>query len=293
MINEKLTTLLVLASELSFTKTAEICNISQPAVSQHVKYLENLYHIKIFNRVGKELVITNEGKILVKNAKRLIALNKNMQKEINVSLTHSRKLDIGITLTASGYFIPEIMNVFKEKFPHFRYNFHTDLAENIYERMKYYELDFAIIDGLPLQKEFEAKLLTKDDLIFIAPKTHPLAQGQLVSLSQLKKEKFILRHEKSHSRIVFENYLASVNESLDNFDVILEIDNTSLIKQLIIEGHGISVMSKTLCEINLRIGTIKEIKLADFKLERGIYLIYRPEIAEDELIQAIIQLART
>lgn len=283
MIDDKLNTLLVLAEEKSYTKTAEKCNITQPAVTQHIKSLEKFYNIKIFKRRGNQLIVTNEGKILLKNAKRLVAMNKNLEKEINQSLTNSKKLDIGITLTAGGYFIPEILNVFKEKFPSMRFNFHTDIAENIYDRLKHYELDFAIIDGTPSNKNFESFLLAKDELIIIAPKDHPLTKEKDVTLDMLKKEKFILRHEKAHTRMAFEGYLFNHLDSIDNFNVILEIDNTALIKQLIIEGHGLSIMSKAICETNIEQGVLKEIKVKDFKLNRGIYLIY-PKAFKDNLV---------
>ncbi|MCK9236108.1 MAG: LysR family transcriptional regulator [Acholeplasmataceae bacterium] len=292
MINDKLNTLVVLAREKKYTKTAEILNISQPAVTQHIKALEDYYQIKIFDKKGRDLILTTEGKVLVKNAKRLIALNHNIEKELVSDFTEFKRLDIGITLTAGSYFIPEILNVLKEEFPEIRYNFHTDITENIYERLKYYELDFAIIDGNPHNDEFVSKLLLKDKLIVIAPNHHPLKDKKGIDFSELKNEKFILRHEKAHTRKVFENYLSSQIENVDELDVILEIDNTALIKQLIIEGHGISVMSKAVCEANLRAGTFVELDINDFNIERGIYLIYRKEKKDDLVIQNILKLAR-
>lgn len=292
MINDKLNTLLVLAEEKSYTKTAEICNITQPAVTQHIKSLENFYNIKIFKRKGNKLIVTNEGKILIKNAKRLLAMNRNLEKEISQSINANTKLDIGITLTAGGYFIPEILDVFKEKFPNMRFNFHTDIAENIYERLKYYELDFAIIDGTPANKNFESVLLAKDELIVIGPKDHPLAKKKDVTLDMLKTEKFILRHEKAHTRMAFEGYLFNHLDSIENFNVILEIDNTALIKQLIIEGHGLSIMSRAICEANIKQGVLTEINVKNFKLNRGIYLIYPAEMKENPVIKNIIDLKK-
>lgn len=292
MISDKLNTLVVLAHEKNYTRTAEICNISQPAVTQHIKSLEHIYGIKIFDKRGRDLILTNDGKILLKNAKRLIALNSNLEKELTGSLTDLKKLDIGITLTAGSYFIPEILNVLKSKFSEIRYNFHTDITENIYERLKYYELDFAIIDGNPYNDDFMSKLLLKDRLIVIAPNEHPLAKEKEITFNMLKDEKFILRHEKAHTRKAFDNYLSTHMEGVDDINIVLEIDNTSLIKQLIIEGHGISVISRALCENNLRVNTFTELKIKDFNIERGIYLIYRKENENDEIIKNILKIVK-
>jgi len=290
MINDKLNTLIVLAQVKSYTKTAELCHLSQPAVSQHIKALEEMYGIKIFKRVGRNLMLTYEGDVLVRNAKRLIALNRNIEKELNKNKGGINKLDIGITLTAGGYFIPEILNVFKRKYPELRFNFHTDHATNLIERMRLNELDFIIVDGTPQTTEFNVELLVKDELIIIGPKNHPLANKSVVTTEELKKEKFILRHEKANTRLAFENYLLNHLDNIANFDVILEIDNTALIKQLIIAGHGLSVMSRAICEVNLRVGTLKEIKLKDFYLERGIYLVYPNDLKNTDLIKNIISL---
>ena len=290
MIDDKLKTLIILAKVKNYTQTAELCNLSQPAVTQHIKALESRYGIEIFRRNGRNLTLTYEGKSLVDSAKKLIALERNIQKEIKKQKGQPKKLDIGITLTAGGYFIPEIMEVFKDKYPNLRFNFHTDIAENILERMRLNELDFAIIDGTSQTDEFNIELLFRDELIIIGPKDHRLADKKNVSIEELKKEKFILRHEKANTRLAFENYLSNHFDNINNFDVILEIDNTAMIKQLIIAGHGLSVMSKAICEINMQVGTLKQIDLRDFHLERGIYLVYPKELENSENIDSILAL---
>lgn len=290
MIDDKLKTLIILAKVKNYTQTAELCNLSQPAVTQHIKALESRYGIEIFRRNGRNLTLTYEGKSLVDSAKKLIALERNIQKEIKKQKGQPKKLDIGITLTAGGYFIPEIMEVFKDKYPNLRFNFHTNIAENILERMRLNELDFAIIDGTSQTDEFNIELLFRDELIIIGPKDHRLADKKNVSIEELKKEKFILRHEKANTRLAFENYLSNHFDNINNFDVILEIDNTAMIKQLIIAGHGLSVMSKAICEINMQVGTLKQIDLRDFHLERGIYLVYPKELENSEIIDSILAL---
>ncbi|NLN50952.1 MAG: LysR family transcriptional regulator [Acholeplasmataceae bacterium] len=291
MINNRFRTLLVLAREKKYTRTAEICNISQPAVTQHIKALEEFYQVKIFKRVGKDLLITSDGKILIEEARRLLAINEGLKKKLAKDLRRQQKLDIGVTLTASNHFIPVILEVFKTKFPGTSYTVHTNNVEQIYQKLRLNELDFAVIDGTPTSKEFASKLLVKDELIFIAPSNHPFANsGEKISLEMLKKEKLILRDKKANTRIVFENFLLNHFESVQNFDIILEIESTSLIKRLVIEGHGISLISRAICQHLIDQSVLKELKVENFLLERGIYLIYSKEIEKDEIIQSILAL---
>ena len=77
---------------------------------------------------------------------------------------------------------------------------------------------------------------------------------------------------------------------MSNFDIILEIESTSLIKRLVIEGHGISLISRAICQHLIDQSVLKELKVENFLLERGIYLIYSKEIEKDEIIQSILAL---
>lgn len=287
MINDKFKTLVVLAKEKKYTKTAEICNISQPAVTQHIQSLESFYNIKIFNRIGRDLILTQDGELLVDTARKMIALNENIKKKLAAGKLHQKKLDIGITLTASNHFIPAILNFLKEKMPEIRYSFYTENVKKIYEKLRFGELDFAVIDGEP-SKEFSSNLLFKDELIFIANKNHIFKDE--ITLNDLKKEKLILRDKKANTRIVFQNFLLNNFDNIQNFDIVLEVESTSLIKRLVIEGHGITLMSRAICQHLIDQDVIKEIKVKNFLLERGIYLIYNKENKNDIIINNLLRL---
>lgn len=290
MINDKLYTLIVLAREKNYTKTAELRNITQPAVTQHIQSLENHFGIKIFIKKGKELVITPEGETLIKEARKLISIDKRIKEKLERELDEFKSIDIGITLTASNHIIPKMVQVFKDKFPNITYSVHTTNVKNIYEKLRFDEFEFAVIDGTPPTQEFESALLEKDELIFIASPNHPLAQKKEITLVDLKKEKMILRDKNANTRIVFENYLLNHFENIDEFDIILEIESTSLIKQLVIKGHGISIMSRVICERLIEQGVLTALNVKNFRLERGIYLIYPKQRENDTIIQSIIKL---
>lgn len=290
MINEKLKTLIALDKVKSYTKAAQICNLTQPAITQHIKALEDQYNIQIFQRVKGKLITTQDGKILIKNAKRLLAMNKNIDKELFLSKTNHRKLDIGITPTASYYLIPEILNLFREKHPNILFNFHTDTVENITERLKYLELDFAIVDGGISHPTFTSIKLVKDEIILIAPADHPFTKLNEITWDMLKNEKLILRHKTAHTRRTVENILLNNGDSIDNYEVILELDNTSLIRHLVRDGHGLSFTSKSICLEDLDNGYIKEVKIKDFHLERDVYIVHQKKFQGDPLINDILSL---
>src|SRR5690554_1199302 len=125
MINDKLNTLIVLAKEKNYTKTAELRNITQPAVTQHIQSLEKHFDIKIFIKKGKDLFITPEGEILIAEARKLLSIDKRIKEKLSRELDEFKSIDIGVTLTASNHIIPKMVQVFKDKFPNITYSVHT------------------------------------------------------------------------------------------------------------------------------------------------------------------------
>lgn len=290
MIDDKLKTIVTLDELKSYTNTARALNISQPAVTQHVQALEDYYNIIIFKRIGKNLITTQEGELLIKYAKRLLALNKNLEKELKSSVIDEHILDIGITLTASDYFIPEILTVFKIKYPNMKFTFHTDLVNNIFNRLRLNELDFAIIDGSPDNRSFDSHLLAMDELILIFSNTHKFNNYKEITLDMLKDERLILRNKEANSRMLFENHLTSLSEHINNFNVILEIENNALIRHLVRDNHGISVMPKSVCRNDLITGNLKTLPIKKLNINRGIYLITRKYEEDNEIIKSILKI---
>jgi len=130
--------------------------------------------------------------------------------------------------------------------------------------------------------------LAMDELILIVSPDHPFTNMKEITLEMLKREKLILRNRKANTRILFENYLTNNLESIDNFEIVLEVENTSLIRHLVRDGHGVSIISKSICKKYLEANVLKEVKIKNFHLERGIYLIHHKRSDNDQLIKDIL-----
>ena len=287
MIDEKLKTLITLAQIKNYTKAAKILNITQPAVTQHIQNLEKEYNIKIFEKDKKELLPTYQGSILIKNAQKIMQLHENLLLELKESHTHQKNISIGITMTATDYLIEDILEICNRQYPNCAINFHTDVLTNIYNRLKMYEFDFAIVDGTLSSKKIESDLLNDDHFCLITSIDHPFASLKGVSLEMIRQEKLILRHKKSNTRELIEDYLTTHYDTIHNYNVILELENVALIKELVAKNYGISIMPYSVCKTDIENQKLKELKISDMHLGRGIYLIYLKKNANDPLIEAI------
>ncbi|MEG1520625.1 MAG: LysR family transcriptional regulator, partial [Clostridia bacterium] len=141
MIDSKLATLITLCEVKNYTKTAEIMSLTQPAVSHQIQLLEDEYNIKIFNRDGKKLILTQEGKVLLKFANRIQAMYQNLSQAIIDSKKNIRRISVGITHSAASTIIPEVLATYSAKKEDVTINILVDDINIIYTNLKNYKID--------------------------------------------------------------------------------------------------------------------------------------------------------
>ncbi len=290
MLDAKLETLLVVAEEKSFTKAASILSLTQPAVSNHISLLEKEIGVKIFFRNKGEVKITPEGEIVVKYAKRIKSLYKRMFDKISELDRQITKLRVGITHTAESNEIAEILAKFGVSHGNINITIITDSIKNLYEMLENYEIDFAVIEGRRQVGDLNYLMLDTDYLVCILSNNNPLSKKSMVSLSDLKKEHIILRLPESETRKLFEATLTSMNDSIDNFDVSIEVDNIATIKDLIRKDLGVSVLPQSACMDELRKGKITALPIENLSMARETNIVYNKDFARLDLIRDFVDL---
>ncbi|MEG2002584.1 MAG: LysR family transcriptional regulator, partial [Clostridia bacterium] len=191
MIDSKLATLITLCEVKNYTKTAEIMSLTQPAVSHQIQLLEDEYNIKIFNRDGKKLILTQEGKVLLKFANRIQAMYQNLAQAIIDSKKNIRRISVGITHSAASTIIPEVLATYSAKKEDVTINILVDDINIIYTNLKNYKIDLAIIDGITTSEKINSILLDTDYLVCIVPNSSPLAKKPVIQIDEIKREKLI------------------------------------------------------------------------------------------------------
>lgn len=290
MIDTKVKTLLTLVSTGSFTKAAELLSLSQPAVSHHIKQLEEEFQIKLFYRDKKELKLTQEGEILVKYARRAAAVSNNAKQAIEDSRRDISRISIGITPTAGENLIPHVLAAYCNQHDKMHINICTDTIHNIYDKLKSYELDVAIVEGNINNPSYKSILLDTDYLCLCVSPQHPLAGRSSVSLQEIKGEKFILRSESAGTRLLFENYLIGQFENIRNLDIIMEIDNVATIKELVAHNLGISVIAYSALREEEASGKLSIVPIENSSMVREINMVYHRDFSHINVLDGICQL---
>lgn len=147
MVDPKLYTLIAVVEFNSYTRAAQHLSLTQPAVTQHIKRLEKELEVKLVNLVGSEIKPTNEGQIVIRYARRSIALYEKMKQSISDEQRHKRRLTVGITHTAESNAVAEVLGRHSAKNPGTNIIIVADSINNLYDMLKNYEVDLAVVEG--------------------------------------------------------------------------------------------------------------------------------------------------
>ena len=290
MIDPKLVTLLTVNELNSFTKAAQKLSLTQPAASQHVRQLEKELGVTIFVRGEGNLKLTSEGEIVIKYAKRIVSLYQNLQQSLKDERRHARKITVGITHTSESNIMVEVLAKYSSFSEGTRITIISDAINNLYMKLKTYEIDLAIVEGRISDSNFNSVMLDTDSLILAVSNKNPLSKKSMVTLNELKKENLILRLPDSGTRNLFISHLESNNVSLDEFNVILEVDNVATIKDLVRRDFGVSILARSACANELKKGKMAGLPIENLSMTREINMVYHKDFEHTDLLQNIMRI---
>lgn len=287
MVDAKVKTLLTVARLGSYTKAAEELSLTQPAVSHHIRLLEQEYGIKIFQKGKKATVPTSEGEILIKYASRITAIERTAQQAIADYRAHATHLTIGTTHTVGENLISQVLALYCNEHELTHINIITSNINHIYNMLSLYELDLAVVEGVLPDNRFKSVLLDTDYLCLIVSPQHQFSRRPTILLSELKRERLILRPPTAGTRMLFENFLMSHSESIRDFNVMMELDNISMIKNLVSMNLGVSVIAHSACREEVREGRLVVVPIENAKMMRDINIIYQPDFSHVEVLDEL------
>ena len=290
MLDVKLNTLLAVAETNNFTRAAELLSLTQPAVSHHIALLEEELGAPLFVRCRGRAQLTREGEIAVRYARRMKGLYEKMQEELSDAEGRLKRIRVGITHTSESNLITEALAKYGNENGNVIITIITDTIKNLYDAVENYDLDLAIVEGKPRAAGLNSLLLDTDSIVCVLSNNNPLARRSMVTLEDLKREKLILRLPSSGTRKLFESHLVSVNESIDNFDIALEVDNIATIKDLIRKDLGVSVLARSACMDEIRKGKIASLPIENLSMIRQTSVVYRQDFLHMDVLQGFMRL---
>jgi DNA-binding transcriptional LysR family regulator len=260
----RLHTFLAVCRLKNFTRAAETLNITQPAVTQHIKFLEEDLGHSLFEIRGRAITLTPAGEILRRYAETVEADARRTRDRITLTTTRAQ-LRFGATRTIGEFVMPTCIANWVRDFPETDITMHVDNSDALFLALNSGDLDFLFVEGPFDRDSYASDILFPDSMIPVCAPTHPLA-GKRSLFAQLLDETLILREKGSGGRLLIEQALLAKNRKCESFKGLLEIGNIGAIKKLVISGVGIAFLYERSVLRELESGALSRILVDDFKI---------------------------
>jgi DNA-binding transcriptional LysR family regulator len=261
----------------SFSRAGETLYLTQPTVSSHIALLEQTVGIKLFDRLGRGVALTNGGQVLYRHAKEILKLrDKALNAVSEFSQVIRGRITIGGSTIPGEYFLPKVMGAFHHTVPGISIDMAIADSQVIIDMLLAGEIELGVVGMRFDRGRVDAYPLFRDRVIIIAPPDHPLAVRRKVTWEDVRTASFLLRERGSGTRTAFEEYVTAAGYRLEDFSSIGEVGSSIAIKEGVKEGIGLGIISDLACREELSQERLREIKIqGQTPFEREFFAVVR------------------
>jgi len=277
------------ACHLSLSRAAEELHISQPAVSIQIKKLENEVGFKLFERMGRQVYLTQSGRILYEYTTKIFDLVEQAQAQIySLQGTVWGNVQVGASNTPGTYIMPRVLGKYKKKYPEVMTNLHIANTFEIENMVYMNQLDFAIIGGgVTRESVFHAQKVLEDNVALVVSPEHRLADRKEIDVKDLEGEQYITHERNSALFRMAENV---VNEMGLPFNIAMNLGNIDAIKQAVASNLGIAFVPSHAVITDIKTGFLREIKIKGKSWKYDFYLIYHKDKQFSPAVERLMEM---
>lgn len=291
----QLNVFLVAAETLNFTQAAQRLHMTQPSVSQHVQSLEQYFGTPLFRRVGRYVELSEAGMALVPLAEELVnrsVLIEETMKSLEGEI-HGHLL-VGCSTTPGKYILPQLLAGFHRSFPRVRVSCHVASQKESLQMVCDGDVHVALT-SLPqtVCRDVEFLKFTTDEIVLIAPTSHPWAERGAIEPEDLYEADFILREEGSGTQTAVRQALTAIDVAEERLSNLLTLGSSEAIAMAVQEGLGVGFVSRIIVSRLTKSG-VAVISVRGLRIERDIFIgchTRRPQtLAQAAFWQMIVDL---
>jgi len=259
----------------SFSRAAERVFLAQASVSERIGTLERFVGTKLLNRLGRQVVPTQAGELLYKHAVLLLDMKETAVLEMEGFLGLKRgEVRLGASTIPGEYILPGVIGEFHAKFPSISVTLAISDTRNIEKQVVEGELELGVVGSRSTNRVLRARQIWKDELVLAVLQKHPWAAKKEVSPEELADQPFILRERGSGTlRTMREHLEKTVSGGMDGLKVVARFGSSTAVKEGIMAGVGISIISSRAIETELAAGLLRAVRIKGVPLLRSFYLI--------------------
>ncbi|MCO8194023.1 LysR substrate-binding domain-containing protein [Anaerofustis sp. NSJ-163] len=274
MLDFRVDTFLEVCKCMNITKASKNLNITQPAVTQHIKYLEKSYGVKLFGYKSKKLYLTREGEVFLNYITTLKHDDLKLRNEISHIDNKSKFIIFGATLTVGEYLMPDKLDKYLKLYPNTNIKMIVGNTDKLLKYLNDGKIDFAIIEGYFPKSEYEYITILNENYVGVCSCLSDLKDKELF-LEDLLDYRLIIREKGSGSRELIERYLESKSVLVSDFKNKMEINSIDIIKNFIKKNMGITFLYELAVEKELKSEEFCKLNIKDMKIDHEFSFIWR------------------
>lgn len=282
------------ATQLSFSKAADALFISQPAISRHIKSLEQQYHISLFERKGNSITLTEEGSLLLEHMKKAKELQRQMEFDVT-SLAGQQQakgnLVIGASTTVALYVIPKILSAFHQKHPHIKLRLVNRNSENILKALLDHEIDFGIMEGRNKISSARYQFFMSDEVIPVCSAKSALAKQKKIALSALKDTPVALRERGSGTLAAVLHALEKHKINMNDLNAGIFLGGTEALKNFLLNDTCLGFLPLRSVAKQLKTGELVRLTIPGLHITRDFFFVQRQGAEHDKINNLFIKFA--
>jgi DNA-binding transcriptional LysR family regulator len=261
----------------SFSKAAEDIFLSQSTVSSHIHALEKMLNVKLFDRVGREIILTPHGERLYYWAKKILLLKDQALLDLNEGLAELRgMIRMAVSSVPGQFILPKLVRRFREEYPHVIFHINQSSSKVVADKVLNGSVDLGILGEKYESDRLEYIPLLKEKLVLITSLQNEEIDGP-VSIHEVIHHPFVMRHSGSGTNAILERFLRKQRIAKDQLNIAAYTDDGQSLFQYVMHGIGIAIVSEIAAKDYSGKNLVKMHEIADFNDERYFYLVYNKQ----------------
>jgi DNA-binding transcriptional LysR family regulator len=282
------------ANLLSFTKASQVLNLSQPAISKHIKALEEKYKTSLFERSGGGVNLTEQGRILLNHLRQAREVQIRLEYELSThqdEYNAKGELRLGASTTVTLYIIPEILSAFRRKYPNVHITLLNRNSENVLSALKQNEIDLGIIEGETKTTSVSYRYFLTDEVIAVCSPKSDLWNRNSITLDELRNYPVALRERGSGTLASVKSALEERHFKLADLSNNISLGGTEALKNFLLVDDCLGFLPLRSVQKELKSGALKQLLVEGLHIHRQFYFIQRHGSENDPFGQAFVKFA--
>ena len=273
----------------SFSRGGKACLLSQPTVSEHIRYLETFLDVQLFDRLGRQVVPTRAGEILYGYARRMLNLRQEATRTLELYRGKmSGELELGGSTIPGQYILPSLIGKFKQSFADIKIKLVIADTMRITNMVLEGSLELGVVGARIKNSKLEYHRLFNDELVLAISARHRWAKRSSINLDELADASFIMREQGSGTRMMMLRILEQAGFDPQRLNVVAEMGSTDAIRQAIKAEVGVSILSRRAIADELNFQQLFKIPIKDLSFTRHFYLVTHKKRSRSPLGQAFV-----